>query len=488
MQPMKAKDNGSPPSFRLPVRLLILVLLVRLAFALMVWTINGPSGVVGPDTSSYVAPATSLLHGSFLSESGQPEIYRTPGYPVLLLPAVVSQHFEIISLLENLLFAGLCAWLIYKIAQDVFPGNNSAGWWAVIFYGFEFSSVFYSVKALSEALFCVQFTLFVWLLIRYLQKPAYGRLSLAALALGLATYTRPVGSYLGLFLIPVLLWLPRKLPFPQRVLRALVFPSIVALSLVPWVLRNIAVADYAGFAPVSDYILYYFGAPAVQSKIDGTSILQIQEKLGFGGLPYVKNEIYLQHHPEQRDWSQGRIVRYWDSQARGTIFAHLGSYIVIHVRGCLTTLFDPAATELLKVLRMYPEHGGLMVRSVDQGYARALVWLAQTYPAAILALVVLGVQLVVYYGLAVLGILRMPREFALVLVLLVLSFAACSGGPGALARYRAPMMPLVCISAGVAVAAWRAKTTLRSGNAAASAPGIQDRDRGELVRSPSRSS
>lgn len=452
---MEAKDNGSTPSFRLPVRLLILVLLVRLALALIVWTINGPSGVIGPDTSSYVAPARSLLHGSFLSEDGQPEIYRTPGYPVFLWPAVVSRHFEIMALLEDLFLACACAWLIYRIALDVFPGNNSAGRWAVIFYAFEFSSVFYSVKALSEALFCVQFTLFVWLLVRYLQKPAYARLSFAALALGLATYTRPVGFYLGLCLIPVLLWLPRKLSFSQRALRTLMFPSVVALCLVPWVLRNMAVADYAGFAPVSDYILYYFGAPAVQSKIDGTSILQIQEKLGFGGLPYVKNETYLQHHPEQRGWSQGQIVRYWNTQYRGTIRSHLLAYSVIHLRGCITMLFDPGATELLKVLRMYPERGGLMARSLDQGYAGALVWLARNHPVAVVALVGLGLQLLVYYGLAIAGLRLMTRDVALPLVFLILAFAACSGGPGALARYRAPMMPLVCVSAGVALAACR---------------------------------
>ena len=463
------------------VTLLIIVLLVRIAFAFLNWRINGVSGLLGVDTSSYVAPAKSLLNGSFLSENGQAEIYRTPGYPVFLLPAVVSQHFEVIALLENLFLAGICAWLIFKIAQDVFPGNSSAGWWAVILYSLEFSSVLYSTKALSESLFCAQFTLFVWLLIRYLQKPAYGRLSLAALALGLATYTRPVGFYLGLCLIPVLLWLPRKLSFLQRALRTLVFPSIVALSLVPWVLRNIAVADYAGFAPVSDYILYYFGAPAVQSKMDGTNILQIQEKLGFGGLPYVKNEIYLQHHPEQRDWSQGRIVRYWNSQARSTIFAHLGSYIVIHVRGCLTTLFDPAATELLKVLRLYPEHGGLMVRSVNQGYAGALVWLARNYPVAIVALVGLGLQLLLYYGLTIAGLRWMTRDFAVALVFLVLAFAACSGGPGALARYRAPMMPLVCVSAGAAIASWRAKKIVKSANAA-SVPAVADGHPRELLK------
>src|ERR1700674_4914261 len=73
--------------------LLLTVLLSRLVFAFIVWKINGPSGLIGPDTPSYVEPARSLLHGAFLSDGswgirGTSEILRTPGYPLFLVPAV----------------------------------------------------------------------------------------------------------------------------------------------------------------------------------------------------------------------------------------------------------------------------------------------------------------------------------------------------------------------------------------------------------------
>src|SRR5258708_4387905 len=90
--------------------LLAIVFLLRLVLALAVWKINGPAGFVSPDTVSYSIPAESMLHGAFLSDGsfslrGAPEIFRTPGYPLLLLPAVASGHPVLIGIIENLLFA-----------------------------------------------------------------------------------------------------------------------------------------------------------------------------------------------------------------------------------------------------------------------------------------------------------------------------------------------------------------------------------------------
>jgi 4-amino-4-deoxy-L-arabinose transferase-like glycosyltransferase len=435
----------------------------------MIWMINGPSGVLGPDTSSYTAGAKSLLHGSFLNTDGEPEIYRTPGYPIFLMPAVAGRQFGAVAIFENMLLALFCAWLIYQIASDILPGSQAA-WWAVIFYCFEFSSLLYSVKALSETLFCTQFVLFVWLLLRFFARPTFSRLILCALALGWATYTRPVGVYFGLFLSPLLLFLPRNLPLRQRTLRALVFPVTLGLCLGPWILRNVAVGDYAGFAPVSSYVLYFFSAPAVKAKLEGKGFLETQLELGYGGLPYIKNEIYLQKHPEQREWSQGRITRFWDTESRKIIAPHLGSYALIHFRGCVTMLLDPAATELLKVIGVYPEQGGLLVRTVEQGYGRALLWLARNYPSALVALLVLGAQLALYYGVALAGLRWMSRDVAVVFLLLTLWLLALSGGPAAVPRYRTPMMPLVCIAAGVAVACWRKKKNSNTAKDAANLP------------------
>src|SRR5215813_13090081 len=104
---------------------LILVFLTRASFALVIWIMSGPAGFFTPDSDGYLRCAQSLLHGSF-SIYGVPEIYRTPGYPLVLVPAVALGHPVVVGLLENFLFAVASAFLIWKIAEHLCPNDNRA--------------------------------------------------------------------------------------------------------------------------------------------------------------------------------------------------------------------------------------------------------------------------------------------------------------------------------------------------------------------------
>jgi len=447
--------------------LLGLVVLLRLLLALWVWSASGPSGFIGADTSSYVAPAESLLHGSFSSYDGQPEIFRTPGYPILLLPAVISDHFATAVFLENLILSLASAWLVFLITRNISPGF-SAGKWAIALYAFEFLGLLYSVKALSETLFCTQILFFAWLFLRFLKRPAFTTLVLSAVALSWATYTRPVGLYLGPILVPLLVFMPRNLPLKKRVLNALVFPMVLALTLAPWFSRNSSVAGYRGFSAAGDYVLYFYTAASVQAHLEHKGLLQMQEELGFGGLPYVKNDVYLRTHPEQQTSSPGQIVRYWHSETNRIFREHPLSFVVVHLRGSVTLLLDPGATELLKTLGAYPDRGGLMARSIDHGFVAAAIWLIRQYPWVVPALLIAGFQMIAYATLSIAGLFRMPRDAMVFLVVLVSYLVLASGGPAATGRYRTPVMPFVCVAAGVAIQAWRERKVLKSSNTAAS--------------------
>ncbi len=120
-------------------------------------------------------------------------------------------------------------------------------------------------------------------------------------------------------------------------------------------------------------------------------------------------------------------------------------------------MFDPGATEVVKTVRLYPESGGLLSRAVDQGVLRAVLWLIRQYPFAAGALVLLGAQLILYYVLGMLGLRRLPFEVSVLFVWISLYFVLVSGIPAATARFRMPVMPLLCISAGHAIARWRQK-------------------------------
>ncbi|HMF89068.1 MAG TPA: glycosyltransferase family 39 protein [Candidatus Angelobacter sp.] len=424
------------------------------------WRINGPSGFFTPDTAGYVGPAESLLHGSF-TFLGLPEIFRTPGYPLLLVPAIAMKHVVVVTLLENHLLATVSAWLVWRITTDVFPGSRAA-FWAVLLFSMEPSGFLYSEKIISETAFITFFLFFVSTLVRFLRQPRYAKLAVSAFALGCATYIRPVPIYLALWLVPVLLLFPDTLSLRQRLLRAIFFPVIFGLTLTPWIIRNNRVADYRAFSSTPDLDLYFYSAAAVQAKLEHKSFSQVQEELG-----WFDRERYFQTHPEQRTWSQGRMARSCRAQASEIILSHLGSYLVIHATGCARVVFNPGVTEFLMDVGQYPASGGLIPSKLDQGLFRATLWLFREYPLAAVALPLMAAQLIFYYGLALAGMRRLPASVRSLFAAVALYYILVSGIPGAVSRWRAPIMPLVCVCAGAAVAQWRVKESYVTARATA---------------------
>ncbi len=440
--------TGPEISISAPWSLLTVTVLSRLLFALLVWHLDGAHGFMSPDTLGYVIPAQSLMHGSF-SVGGIPEIVRTPGYPLLLLPAVASHHLLLIAILENLSLAAGAAWLIWRITSELVPSSKAA-WWAVLLYCFEPVGFLYSEKLLTDLFFAAQLLLFAWLTIRFLLKPTVIRLVGSALALGMATYTRPVSLFLGLWLAPLFFLFPRQLSWAQRIPRAIAFVLLFTMTLVPWIVRNDKIAGYAGFSAITDFNLYFYFGAAVKAKLEHKSLSLTQQELGYGS-----EDVYFRAHPEQRNWPQARVFQFQNAESRRIISQHWLSLWQIYVRGCTVVLLDPAATALLKLLRLYPENGGLLYRAADQGLIPSTLRLLRQYPTAALAVPLLGMQLVLYYVLGLAGLCRIPREIGALFVALVFYFVLISGGPMSEARFRAPIMPLVCIAGGVAIARWK---------------------------------
>lgn len=431
-----------------PWLLLAFLFLSRVLIALLIWKVSGPSAFFNPDTDHYVLSADSLRHGSF-SVNGAPETFRTPGYPLLLVPALAYDHFVLVALLENFVLATLTAWLVWRVATHLLPGTR-AGWWAVILYFLEPIGLLYSQQFASETAFTTLLLLFLWLFLRFLDSPTYSRLSLAALVLGGATYVRPVSLYLPFILSTVLLFFPRGLPPRARLARALGFSLAMLLLLAPWVARNMRVADYSGFSSSGDWNLYFYSAAAIQAKLESRDFFETQIAMGANN-----NGLYFQLHPERRAWPPGRLARAQGREARQIIAAHWPTYVLIHLKGCVVVLFAPGATEILRIIGLYPQGGGLMNRLQNEGFVAAVIWLVRTNPLTAFLLPLLALQLAVYYMLALFGLRRLNLSVRITWLALGAYFVMICGMPGAVARYRGPLMPMVCICAGAAIAHYR---------------------------------
>lgn len=443
------------------VLIVMISTLARVLFAFLTWEHNGTAVFFKADSGSYLAPASSLLHGSFLSSGyysalGTPEIFRTPGYSILLAPGLLLKNVILCALFENFVFAFLIIWLISKTTQLLAP-SSSAPFWAVLAYVLDPLSFIYSEAIMSETAFTALLLLFVFVVVLFFRRPAHWKLALAAFVLGCATYVRPVPLYLGAILTPLFVLIPRSLDLRRRITGAVLFISVFTLSLMPWIVRNRVVAGYDSFTSSGDWNLYFKAASHTQAKLDHRNAVQTELSWGAG----ANIEDYFRVHPEQRSWTPAAIALYWRSKGREMIVSHLATYAGIHIRGCLKVLFNPGISDILQSTGSWNSDPFSLSSKLDEGVIPATLWLVKTHPAALIFPLMI-LQLIVYYLLAALGFRRIAWQPRLFMAIVFAYTVLISGHPGMMARYRVPLMPLVSIAAGIAISAHRQAPLYRS--------------------------
>jgi 4-amino-4-deoxy-L-arabinose transferase-like glycosyltransferase len=295
------------------------------------------------------------------------------------------------------------------------------------------------------------------LFLRVLRQPGYARVALAAVVLGGTTYVRPVTLYFGICLS--LLWLlwPRELPWRQRIAHAVLFPLVFLATLAPWVVRNIRLADYKGFSTAQEWNLYFTFDVELQATVEHRGVAAAVQQAAV-----MTPEQYLEMHPEQRTWSEGQKARFWATEARRMILEHPLVFVRIYGRNCFAVLFNPGVTEVLRELGLFPPDRTTFSTQFDHGYFSAMGWLLRQYPLAAVLLPLMLAQLLLYYALAFAGLRKLPLEIRIFMVGMCVYFVLVSGFLTAGARFRMPIMPLVCISASVAIVGWKDKLRSRT--------------------------
>src|SRR2546422_63621 len=156
--------------------ILAIAVVVRGLFAIGAWlaTKDIPAFYV-PDTGTYIAPARELLtHGTF-TRGGQPELARTPGYPLLLVPGIWLGHPESTTITLQIVLSALTVAGVFVLGRLVFNDQRVA-LVAAALYAVEPLSVIYSAILVAETLFTV---LVVWscvLIVAYVRGSRLGTL------------------------------------------------------------------------------------------------------------------------------------------------------------------------------------------------------------------------------------------------------------------------------------------------------------------------
>ncbi|HEX7151213.1 MAG TPA: hypothetical protein VF618_06975 [Thermoanaerobaculia bacterium] len=380
---------------------LILALTVRVLLIAAAYAQRGDAPFVAPDSWSYLQGAFSIATDfTFRGENGSPELFRTPGYPLLLVPAMLLQQPVLVGLALNLLLMVGIILLTHRLALRL-TNERIAGFCAVA-VAIEPTLMTWSMKLMPETLLTCCLLLFA---VAVPKHPLA-----AAVALCAAAYVKPIVFPLVLVLAVAALFVRPR------------FALACLALLAPWHLRNYAVAGYGGFSTVVERTAYLSAGGAVAADDANVSHAEMRLRM----LPRADGTA-----PEQ-------LRR----EGLALVAAHPLRYAAIHAKGMARTLFDPGAVEYLRMLGIYGEGGrAFLERSGFLATARA-------YPLEVALSIALAAVLLPLIVLAAAGAVRGWRNPQIVLLAVLAGYLlVAGGGVHGYHRFRVPAVPFLLLLA-----------------------------------------
>lgn len=277
----------------------------------------------GGDSGGYFLLAKHILSNhAFTYSQNAPyilESLRSPGYPLFISIVIgIFRAPELISVIQ-LILSFFTGWLIYDILNEKLSVKYSL-LGATLFW-LNPTVLFYSITALSDALFVFLEILIFWILWKRSSVQAH---ILAFALLGFATLVRPAGSYLGFILIvwmSALLW--KELPVRSVALRILLV-SLTSLCIVtPWMYRNYQAFGNFEISSVGPYTLLFYDMEALKES-HGESRENIEA-------PWLQ-EIGA---PSREAVSSSKYSQKTMSVFKRELFSNLTSYTVFETKGII---------------------------------------------------------------------------------------------------------------------------------------------------------
>lgn len=230
------------------------------------------------DSTDYHNCAVSIASGNGMHriDTKEPIFWRTPGYPPYLaffyhLYGLKSWRFEDnaaahqLSLWIQIILSSFIPLILFYLALTITHASLIAhilAWIAVFHIGLILASTY----LLTEGLALIFFYLFLLLLYRSLvpQKipPSVTTIIAAALCLGIYTWMRPMGEFIGYF-SALLLVCASVGSWKKKVGRGALFFLLFFASLFPWYLRNYNLTGEWFFCPTIGTYLNCFSVPKI---------------------------------------------------------------------------------------------------------------------------------------------------------------------------------------------------------------------------------
>jgi len=192
----------------------------------------------GGDSPTYFLLAQNLLAGKGYTYAGIPTALRPPGYPLLLAAcmrvfgthALVSMRW--LQFFEGMAVVFLCGAIAERLSG---PRARNAALLVALFFP---TLVEMNGEILTEAPATLFTAVFLYLVVRYMERPTWLILIGFSCFIGVGALVRFNMALLGFVALAVVL---SQKSDPQRWRRASVVPALALLVISPWLTRNLAV-------------------------------------------------------------------------------------------------------------------------------------------------------------------------------------------------------------------------------------------------------
>ncbi len=427
---------------------LLMAFILRLSVPLIAFeTTKDKTVFYTTDTPGYLEPARNLIvRGEYIRDS-LPEIFRPPGYPIFLLPGLLFGSPELLTIACQIILGCLTVFLVYKIAITLFERTDVAIAAAGL-YALEPLSIVYTSLMMTETLFAFLMMLSVSLLIRYLKEARLTFFCMAASVLSAAIYVRPVGYFLPIIIVMVLLavFAVRKQINKKLLIHACIFLVISMLPLFAWQARNKIETGYSGFSSQKDEFLFVVGQ-AVSARLQGISVIEHKKRTGWsywngpGG--------YYAKHPEHHSWQEAQIHRHRGSEGLRLILDNPWQYLQVHLRGTLLMTGLTGWGTWLVMFKVENPDSAFNMKLRDPTSLGFMWHFFSSANIIVWGNLLLGVMLLMYWLLAIYALLLRNVRGKLGIILLVIVGVYLLLTPAAWpdSRFRHPVMPIVCVLA-----------------------------------------
>jgi 4-amino-4-deoxy-L-arabinose transferase-like glycosyltransferase len=432
------------------LRVCVAAFLLRLMLLIYIAPNTPIKYYANPDAHNYERIALNLVNNRVYSNELNPpylpDVRRPPLYPTFLAGIYAwSGSSRTVAVLFQLLLGGLTVGLTYLFAEGLLLSRRNA-LFAALILALDPLSIMYANMLVTETLFTFYLVAGSLTLVSYIRSYRLGWLILSACMFASAALTRPIGQFLPLVLLPLIVVAGGVKQIWPSFLKGLLFTAISLTLIFGWVFRNFQAAGIWSLSSTAEFTLTYYSARAVLEVAE-----QVDKKTA-----RARIDDMIKAQAPAENLSPAEMAKLERQVALGIFKKHPAATVNVYLAGIFQFLMNPGLDNICAQLsRAGDVKGCEATRSIERpSFVERLQSKFGNMDGTQLMVAVWSVlflfTLYVLSAIGVYALIKRNQWFELLLLgIMIVYLIGLSAGGQTTSRFRVPTMPYWSVLAGV---------------------------------------